>query len=79
MNDSVSIIWVVYDHPIDFPDQFVARKFLGINPTDDYYSDKSLAAVREWIYSEASKCGLGQPYRMPRHPNDDPVILETWM
>lgn len=73
------IMWVVFDNPIDFPGQFVARKFLGNTPTDTFFADKKLNAVREWIYGEASKSGQGSPFRMARHPKDDPVIFETWM
>lgn len=76
---SILVMWVVYDNPIDFPGQFVARKFLGDKPTEDYFYNKSLAAVREWIHEQARNCGQGAPYRMARLPNDDPVIFETWM
>lgn len=27
MNDGVLSIWTVYDHPLDFPNEYVARRF----------------------------------------------------
>jgi len=69
-------MWTVYDHPADYPDYFVARKWI-INrnhaepqPTDEVIVNADLNVLRghkpPWLYS------------MPRHQNDDPCIVETW-
>jgi hypothetical protein len=74
------IMWVVYCRPSDFPWGFVARRFVNGLPTKKYYfASVSLKAVREWIFWDARKHGLGVPYCLARHPNDDPVIYETWI
>ena len=69
-------IWVIYDHPRDFPDIFVARRHIAYGPkagpTTDAIGSDLLDALRE----EMERRGL---VRMDRLPADDPVIIETWM
>jgi hypothetical protein len=65
-------MWTVYDHPSDFPDGYVARRFDGEQPTSDVIESADLDLVR---YSLAMK-GL---FCLARSPGDDPVILETWL
>jgi len=64
-------IWTVYDHPSDFPDYFVARKFDMNIPTQDYIADKSLTIIRDWLQ------GQGLTF-LPRQEDDDPNIIEIW-
>lgn len=66
-------IWTVYDHPKDFPDCFVARRFNGktSQPTDDIITG-SLDIIRQSM----ELCAL---HRMPREPVDDPKIVEVWL
>lgn len=64
-------LWVVYDHPKDFPDAFVARRFRDAQPTAEYFTAPDLQQLRGMLPK-----GLT---RFPRHPSDDPVIVEMWM
>ena len=74
-NDSL-IIWTVYDHPLDFPFGFVARAHRiepgTSTPTDQAFSANTLEAVRNAL------TGMGLT-RIERSPDDDPVIVESWI
>jgi len=72
-------IWTVYENPLDFPGQFVARRFENNKPTLDHFADPLLERVREWVHLQAAQYGQGSPYRLDRAPSDDPDILETWL
>ncbi len=63
---------VVYDHPKDFPDAFVARLFDGEQPTEVHAQADTL----EVLYTQLPLQGLA---RIPRYQQDDPVILEAWI
>lgn len=65
-------IWVVYDHPKDYPACYVARKWLGEEPTDAMIVAPSLELLRQWLG------GMGL-VRMDRFEEDDPVIMEVWL
>jgi hypothetical protein len=64
-------IWTVYDHPLDYPNSFVARRWAMNVPTADVIVSPSLDRVRASLPP-----GL---YRMNRNPNDDPKIVEVWI
>jgi len=64
-------IWTVYERPADFPEQFVARKWLNERPTSDIVQANSLAEVRSLI-----PAGL---FRIPRSFGDDHTIVESWL
>ena len=74
MNDALSM-WVVYDHPRDHPDKWVARRWevrAGITAaTSDVRFAESLDALRDMIPP-----GLAM---IPRVPQDDPAIAEVWL
>lgn len=68
-------LWVIYDHPDEFPDHFVVRRqeisdggaiSFGMAHTFD-----TLSAARAYVPSGYS-C-------LPRHPDDAPSIVETWI
>lgn len=65
-------IWTVYDHPSDYPDCFIARRFCGETPTDNVICSTDLLAVR----AELIVRGLTV---VCRDPADDPNILEVWL
>lgn len=65
-------IWVVYDHPTDFPDHYVARLWRGETPTTIGIIDRDLERLRDRLE------GMGLVKLMPQE-GDDPVILETWL
>ena len=74
---SMFAMWVVYDHPTDYPDKFVARRFdvdrdepkpsASIIITDD------LDKLRDMLQLEL---GL---VKLMRSERDDPKIVETWL
>jgi hypothetical protein len=64
-------IWVVYDHPRDYPDSFVARQWTLDKPTGIVIESVSLPVLREHFALRGLVC-------MDRAPEDDPVIVETW-
>lgn len=76
MNE-VIIHWVVYNTTTsDFPGLYVARRFNiskgNVTATRLYMTDKNIEVIRERLLM----MGL---VVIPRDPNDDPVILETWL
>jgi len=69
---------VVYSNAKDYPGEFVARIQTGsrgrIQPAIELFArGPSLEDVRRQIHEKRQ--GL---HSMPRHPNDDPAIVETW-
>jgi hypothetical protein len=68
-------MWTVYDHPTDYPNQFVARKFLvnskGVVRTNDMFLADTLEEIRDLLPP-----GLMNLYR---YAQDDPNIIETWI
>ena len=70
-------IWTVFDHPRDFPESYVARMSTSPDfvPTDLYLTAETLEALRDLLQEQT-------PYVLtclPRHPTDDPVIVECWL
>ena len=65
-------IWTIYDHPLDAPDFYVARRFEYDQPTADVLISKDIEALRDMMEAR----GL---VKLMRHPSDDPVIMETWL
>ena len=65
-------VWVVYDHPRDQPDYYVARLWRGETPTDMALIDADLERLRDTL----EQMGL---VHLDRMEGDDPVILETWI
>jgi hypothetical protein len=68
-------VWTVYDRPTDWPDSIVARRHIvtkqGPRPTDDMlFAD--LGYLRDCFHDAGLVC-------IPRHPNDDEKIVETWV
>jgi len=65
-------IWVVYDHPADFPYSFVARLWIGEQPTEVFMCTPDLNELRTWLLE------MGLVKLMPM-PGDNPRIMETWL
>ncbi len=76
MERRLLVMWTVYDHPRDYPQHFVARKWEihpgGERMTDEILKFASLEILREVMQRK----GLS---RLTRSPGDDPVIVETWL
>jgi len=71
-------MWVVYDHPSDYPDAFVARRHLafGGSPDGTPTRDVIIAADLDAVRTALALRGLVQLARMPE---DHPVIVEVWL
>lgn len=73
------VMWVVYDHPLDIPTQWVARRWVlepgapEMVPTNDTLVGGTLEELRKFL---GEKLFL---HRLNRDPNDDPCIAETWI
>jgi len=69
-------MWTVYDHPRDFPTEYVARMFevdaAGARPTAMVLASISLDLLRD----ELAARGLTP---LTRSPDDDPKIVEVWL
>lgn len=75
MSDGGLIMWTVYDHPADFPDEFVARAWRitagKAEPTNISFTAPSLEEVRALLPPGLALLG--------RSESDDPKIVETWL
>lgn len=76
VTDTTVSLWTICDSPSDYPGKFVVRQhfvgaasqFAAVLPAAVV---DSLEAAREHIPYGLVHC--------PRHKNDDPVIVETWV
>ena len=64
-------IWTVYDSPRDLPGRYVARLFVMDKATTKVITAPTLEAVRNLL-----PAGLTC---LERNPQDDPMIVETWL
>lgn len=66
--------YVIYRHPLDFPNHFVVREWLidrdGFRPAPIACLCSTLEEARDSV--------PGAPWRRDRYPEDDPCIVETW-
>jgi len=69
-------MWTVYDHPIDFPEDVVARRWELVDgrpqPSQEVIVTPNLDALRYYF----TQIGLT---KLDREPEDDPTIVETWL
>lgn len=70
-------IWVVYDHPRDYPHEYVARMQVAerdgsITITNEAIASRSLDLLRMELEGRGLTC-------LQRMEGDDPVIVETWI
>lgn len=74
---SALAMWTVYDHPADYPDKFVARRFevdrTGPRVTDSIIIADDIETIRDVLQFEMHLV------KLMRSPEDDPVIMETWL
>ena len=64
-------LWVIYKDPLDAPDKYVVRCWVGQTPAKACFIDDTLEGVRAVIPKGLTNIG--------RFPNDDPKILEVWI
>jgi len=68
-------MWTVYDHPKDYPDHFIARKWLvGSKRAEPEATDEVIARLLCMRYVHCLPPGL---YCLARNEEDDPVVVET--
>jgi hypothetical protein len=68
-------VWTIYNHPRDFPNSYVARKFStrgGATPTKDIIVSPTLSDLRFQLKRMGLTC-------LPRSPGDEPQIVESWI
>jgi hypothetical protein len=74
---STLAIWTVYDHPLDYPDKFVARRFdvdaNGARPSASIIITPDLETLRDILQFEMHLTCY------TRAPTDDPNIVESWL
>jgi hypothetical protein len=70
MNEKLAI-WTIYDKPRDYPNGFIARKFLLDQPTDKTLTDSTLDGLR-------AKLPIGL-YCLGRESGDHPNVVESWV
>lgn len=69
-------MWVIYDHPKDDPDHYVARQFF-CGPSVVLVTDNVMRAPELDILRRAlARDGLTP---IDRGAQDDPIIVETWL
>jgi hypothetical protein len=67
--------WVITKHPSDFPRHYAMRR---------QYVDRGRIINHPFagLYGTLEEARFDVPeglYRLPRYPNDDPVIVECWL
>ena len=67
-------MWVIYDHPLDFPDGFIARYWRGVTATDRVVTAETLNALRGKIRTLDPNL-----VSFKRSREDDPAIVEVWL
>jgi hypothetical protein len=67
------LVWTVYDHPLDFPDHFIAcaNGTAPLRPLGVHLQADSLDELRRLLPQQLA--------RSSRAPGDDPFIVETWL
>jgi hypothetical protein len=66
-------MWVVYRYPRDYPDKFVARRWVG----DEARADEFVLADKLGdLQAQLIEAGR---IRLERMPGDDAVIVEVWL
>lgn len=64
-------IWTIYDHPLDYPAEFVARLSFNDEKTTSILRAATLDELRDKLPPDLI-C-------MARAETDDPVIVECWL
>ena len=70
-DDDDTSMWVVYEEPPAFPNQYVARRYRSYVETGEYVVGDTLNDVRAKLPP-----GL---MRLERSSQDDPMVRESWI
>jgi hypothetical protein len=69
-NAEVFVCWVIYDHPKDYPNHFVLRRWEWETPDEDCQLFDTLEQARAALPRVGLICMRGDP---------DKAIIETWI
>jgi len=73
-------MYVVYRNPSDYPDKFVVRHYVVISGAVLVEDGPPMAVVDTLEDARGSiATTAGELVRLPRHKDDDPVIVEVWV
>jgi len=61
----------IYEHPADYPDDFVVRRWENTDPKELVGTAKTLEAARKYVPHGMVNVG--------RYAQDDPCIVEVWI
>lgn len=75
-NQISMMMWVVYDHPKDHPDGFIARQVV-ITDREIFFTTKTVMS-QDLAVIRKTMTGL-KLVMIPRSPTDDPGIVEQWL
>jgi hypothetical protein len=76
-NNNLLSLWTIYDHPADYPDAFVARRFVvGLEDVPVATTDVIVAETIEALRERFLELGL---VAIERALSDEPQIVETWL
>jgi hypothetical protein len=67
-------LYVIYDHPTDYPDSFVVRRWEGLRPREVVAITKTIEAARKLLTDT-----MPDLTRLARSDQDDPKIVEVWL
>lgn len=69
-------MWVIYEHPLDFPDKYVVRKWTVMA------NAKPLASMEKTMHDTLEEARAAVPpglYSLSRFVDDDLAIKEVWI
>lgn len=75
-DDTICTLWVIYDHPRDFPEWFVVRRWFVKRAPRESVPDRYAILAATLCEARAAvpeyACCIG------RHPADDACVVEAW-
>jgi hypothetical protein len=72
-------LWTIYDHPADYPDMFVARLWHLITGEPVEGAPVLTASTLDQLRGDVQHATDFVLCCIPRQPEDDPVIVESWL
>jgi hypothetical protein len=70
-------VWTIYDHPKDFPDTYVARRFeVGKGRELPIVTNDTVQGELQIVRESFRRCGLTC---FTRNEQDEPQIIESWL
>lgn len=74
--ENIVTLWVIYRHPIDFPQHYVVRPQTLVR--GEMEPRKHQCGCLYTTLEEARR-NMGDLYNLGRHPDDVPTIVEVWI